>query len=384
MHIDAITVRLRLPGVMVLGAWEKGHEIEVVARYANEEATCPRCGRSTWQVHQWHRQWKRDAPLWGKRVWVLLWKRRFRCRACHRVFTEEDPACGRRRRTTMRLRRQVSQQAQEASVRAVARWYEVSERLVERSWQETCGRVVPPSRPHVFLGLDGFCARRPGRMWTGLWDLETRQPVAVIPGERQGDVQRLLERHADRETVRAVAIDLTEAYRQALHVVLPSAVVVADKFHVLALAGRALREVRGGRRLRGNLAWLLDRGVERLRPEERRHLHTALVAHPPLAKAWALKEGLRALYQRPNAAAAQVALAAWLREAEASGLPPFQRVARTLRRWHAEVLNYWRYPITNAMVEGKHNRVKVLKRRAYGYRNDRNFMLRILNLLHTK
>ena len=384
MHTDAITVRLRLPGVVVLGAWEREHEIEVMGRYAKEEATCPRCGRSTWQVHQWHRQWKRDAPLWGKRVWVLLWKRRFRCRACRRVFTEDDPACGRRRRTTTRLRRQVSQQAQEASVRAVARWYGVSERLVERSWQETYGQVSPPSWPHVFLGLDGFCARRPGRMWTGLWDLEARQPVAVIPRERQGDVQRLLERHADRETVRAVVIDLAEAYRQALHVVLPDAVVVADKFHVLALAGRALREVRGGRRLRGNLAWLLDRGVERLRPEEHRRLHTALAADPSLAKAWALKEKLRALYQSPNAAAAEAALAAWLREAEASELAPFQRVAGTLGRWHAEVLNYWRYPITNAMVEGKHNRVKVLKRRAYGYRNDRNFMLRILNLIHTE
>jgi len=168
VHTDAITVRLRLPGVVVQGAWEKEHEIEVVVRYANEEATCPRCGGSTWQVHQCHRQWKRDAPLWGKRVWVLLWKRRFRCRACRRVFTEDDPACGRRRRTTTRLRRQVSRQAQEASVRAVARWHGVSERLVERSWQETYGQVAPPSRRHVFLGLDGFCARRPGRMWTGL------------------------------------------------------------------------------------------------------------------------------------------------------------------------------------------------------------------------
>jgi transposase len=124
--------------------------------------------------------------------------------------------------------------------------------------------------------------------------------------------------------------------------------------------------------------------VERLRPEERRRLRAALAADPSLAKAWALKEGLRALYQSPNATAAETALAAWLREAEASGLAPFQRVAGTLRRWRVEVLNYWRYPITNAMVEGKHNRVKVLKRRAYGYRNDRNFMLRILNLIHTK
>ncbi len=58
-------------------------------------------------------------------------------------------------------------------------------------------------------------------------------------------------------------------------------------------------------------------------------------------------------------------------------------MARSLRKWREEVLNYWRYPLTNGMVEGKNNRVKVLKRRAYGYRNDRTFSLRILNCFHT-
>jgi transposase len=70
--------------------------------------------------------------------------------------------------------------------------------------------------------------------------------------------------------------------------------------------------------------------------------------------------------------------------AEASGLEPFQRVSGTLRRWQAEVLDRWQYPLTNAMAEGKHNRVKVLKRRAYGHRHDRNFMLRTLSLIHTE
>ncbi|MGQ9571634.1 MAG: transposase [Dehalococcoidia bacterium] len=51
--------------------------------------------------------------------------------------------------------------------------------------------------------------------------------------------------------------------------------------------------------------------------------------------------------------------------------------------WRRKVLNYWCCPITNAVVEGRHNRVKVLKRRAYGYRNDRHFLLRILSLIHT-
>jgi transposase len=70
------------------------------------------------------------------------------------------------------------------------------------------------------------------------------------------------------------------------------------------------------------------------------------------------------------------ALQVWLQDAQTSGLKAFERIARTLARWRPVVLAYWSYPLTNAMVEGKHNRVKVLKRTAHGYRNDRTFSLR--------
>lgn len=383
MHKDIITIQLRLPGLVVLGVKEGPKWIEVVAQYQREGADCPGCGRSTWQVHQWHLQRKRDAKLWRKEVWIALFKRRFRCRHCRKVFTEPDPACGSRRRTTGRLRGTVARRAREATVRSVAREEGVSEGLVERSWMEAHSIVAVPSQPHVFLGLDGFCVRRPGRMWTGMWDLENGKAVAVVPGERQAEVVRMLERHASRESVRAVAIDLSEAYRQAVELVLPDAAVVADKFHVLALAGRALRQVRGEKRRPGNLAWLLQRGAERLNQGERARLLEALSRDTPLARAWGLKEGLREVYRKKGQKEAAAALAHWIKEAEESGLRPFRRTAATLRRWYKEVLNYWRYPITNALVEGKHNRVKVLKRRAYGYRNDRSFLLRILNLIHT-
>ncbi len=173
--------------------------------------------------------------------------------------------------------------------------------------------------------------------------------------------------------------------------VLPDALIVADKFHVLALAGRALQEVHGERRRRGNLAWLLQRGAERLNQVERARLLEALSADPRLARAWGLKEALRGVYGKKRREEAAAAVASWIKEAEGSGLPSFRRTAATLKRWQKEVLNYWGYPITNALVEGKHNRVKALKRRAYGYRNDRSFMLRacpersegIPNLIHT-
>ena len=383
MHNDCIAIRLRLPGLVVLGVEETPRWIEVTAQYEQSEGVCPRCERSTWQVHQWRLQRKRDAKLWGKEVWLALLKRRFRCRRCGKVFTEPDPVCGPRRRTTQRLRSTVARRAREGTVRSVAREEGVSEGLVERSWVEAYAMVAAPSQPHVFLGLDGFCVRRPGRMWTGMWDLESGEAVAVVAGERQADVERMLERHASRESVRAVVIDLSEAYRQALEMVLPEAAIVADKFHVLALAGRALHEVRGETRRPGNLAWLLQRGAEKLNQAERARLLQALSADPRLAHAWGLKEALREVYGKKGREQAAAALANWIEEAEKSDLRPFRRTAATLRRWQQEVLNYWRYPLTNALVEGKHNRIKALKRRGYGYRNNRSFLLRILSLIHT-
>ncbi len=383
MQDDRISIELRLPEVVVLGVKEEERWIEVVGRYRTEETDCPRCGCATWQVHQWHLQRKRDARLWKKPVWLALWKRRFRCRNCRKVFTEPDPACGARRRTTARLRETVAGWASEATVRAVARMEGVSEGLVERSWVEKHSVVRPPGQPHVFLGLDGFCVRKPGRMWTGMWDLESKDSVAFISGERQVDVQKMLERHASREAVRAVSIDLSEPLRQAVEMVLPDALVVADKFHVVALAGRALHEVHGEKRRRGSVARLLQRGSERLTPTERERVVEALTNDPELARAWGLKEGLRAVYRKRRYEDAQAALGRWVTEAQASGLRPFQRAGTTIEKWKKEMLNYWCYPITNALVEGKHNRIKTLKRRAYGYRNDRSFLLRVLSLIHT-
>src|SRR4030042_5351923 len=124
----------------------------------------------------------------------------------------------------------------------------------------------------------------------------------------------MLERHAPRESVRAVAIDLSEAYRQAVEMVLPDALIVAEKVHVLALAGRALQEVHGEPRRPGNLAWLLQRGAEKLNKTERARLLEALSADPRLARAWGPKKALREMYRKQATGGAAAALASWIKE----------------------------------------------------------------------
>lgn len=166
---DVIKVQLGLPGLVVLEARESSELIEVATQYGEEEAACPRCQRPTWQVHEWRKQRKRDARLWGKTVWIVLGKRRFRCRTCRCVFTEGDPACGRRRRTTLRLRRQVAKEAQEATVEG---------RVALACRQRRAGAAQtylrPARRYHqgaCLPGLGRLCVRRPGVMWTGLWEV---------------------------------------------------------------------------------------------------------------------------------------------------------------------------------------------------------------------
>ena len=147
MQGNHITVELALPNVVVERQTVRGETITVEVRFRCEERRCPRCGRATRQVHQYHDQLKQHKSVWGKRILLLLRKRRFRCAGCGKVFMESDEVCGWRRRCTKALREYVAQEsltrgAMHGAVRAVAGGEGVSEALVRRAFSEMAHRKV--------------------------------------------------------------------------------------------------------------------------------------------------------------------------------------------------------------------------------------------------
>ncbi len=91
-----------------------------------------------------------------------------------------------------------------------------------------------------------------------------------------------------------------------------------------------------------------------------------------------LKESFRDWYRGTNRSSAKERLRS-LEDTISNGyLPEFKELLPTLDNWRQEILNYFDYPITNGFVEGKNNRIKTIKRMAYGYRNMDNFRLKIL------
>lgn len=166
---------------------------------------------------------------------------------------------------------------------------------------------------------------------------------------------------------------------------LPGVAVVLDHFHVVKLMNDRLTEVRRKlhRELQDTMSknvlkgsrWILLKNPESLNLQRQEHerLQEALEANEPLAKAYYLKEELRQIWKQPNKAAAGVYLEQWIRSALASDVGPLVKMGKTMAMNRTGILAWYDHPISSGPMEGSNNKIKTLKRQAYGYREMRLF-----------
>jgi len=177
---------------------------------------------------------------------------------------------------------------------------------------------------------------------------------------------------------------------------LPEAAIVYDHFHVIKLFNDTLSNLRreiqlqaqtkGGKQAVKGIRWLLLKRSENLdeTKNERQRLQTALELNAPLAAGYYLKEDVGQLWEQPNKEIASRFLDGWIERARAANIPLITTFARTLKRHRQGILAYYDYRITTGPLEGVNNKIKTLKRQAYGYRDIDFFKLRILGLHEAK
>lgn len=199
-----------------------------------------------------------------------------------------------------------------------------------------------------------------------------------------------------RAKVKAVATDLSSAYLRAVHDNLPQAVHVFDHFHVVKLFNEKLSALRrelyheassdAERQLLKGTRWLLLKNPENLAEDrnELQRLKEALRLNEPLAIAYYLKEDLRQLWSQRDKRTARRVLRDWLARARASGIRILMQFAATLEEHQEGILNYYDYPISTGPLEGTNNKIKTMKRQAYGFRDLAFFKLKILGIHETK
>ncbi len=219
--------------------------IVFTARAVVPGATCPCCGWLSERVHSWYRRTLLDLPWQGNAVHIALNVRKFFCdnRDClRRVFAERLPTVAARyARKTTRLTGALRQLAYLAGGEAAARIARVFGLFVSPDALLDGLRREPAicrSTPRV-LGVDDFAFRKGQRYGTILVDLEQRCPVDLLPDREATSVERWLRAHPG---VEIVSRDRADAYRIGVTAGAPSAVQVADRFHLLTNLRQAVQE----------------------------------------------------------------------------------------------------------------------------------------------
>lgn len=190
-----------------------------------------------------------------------------------------------------------------------------------------------------------------------------------------------------RSAIHVVCIDMWEAYSSAVATKLPGVEIVVDRFHVMKNLNHALtiarREIQRQatpevkEQLKGS-RWVLVRNQSDLTPEQREKLDTLYTVSPDLKLGHQLKEQFRAIFELTDRNAAAHRLDDWIHQVESSGPPAFQSFVTTLQNWHDYILNYFHERWSNGFAEGMNNKIKLLKRRGFGYTNFDHFRLRVL------
>jgi transposase len=336
-----------------------------------------------------------NLPIGSNCTFVKARIPRVECRDCGLVRQINLGFADARRSYTRAFERYVIELSGLMTIQDIARHLTVSWDIVKDIQKRHLQKhYAKPSLKEVSqIAIDEICIGKGHRYLTLVMDLKTGAILFVGDGKKAESLAPFWRRvRASRAKIKAVAMDMSPAFINAVELNLPNAIIVHDRFHLVKLMNDKLSQLRRElyqqatdmqkKVLRGS-RWLLLMNPENLDADkgEPKRLQEALKLNESLAVAYYLKEDLRQLWEQPDKETARRKLQDWYHQAMASGVRVLQTFARTLLAAQWRILSWYDYPISTGPLEGLNNKVKTMQRQHYGLR-DREFLILKLHQLH--
>jgi transposase len=360
---------------------------------------CSACGAREVQPRGHVQRRFRSLPIGSRPTVVALPIPRVECQVCGVVRQVEIPFADPRRSYTRSFERYALELSRSMTIRDVARHLGVGWDLIKDiQKRDLSRRYSKPKLKHLRrIAIDEIAVAKGHRYLTIVMDLASGAVVFVGDGKGADALKPFWKRlRPSKARIEAVAMDMSAAYRSAVSAHLPGAKIVFDHFHVVKLFNEKLSDLRRAvyreatdvmhKQVLKGTRWLLLKNPENLDAEkdEKRRLEEALALNKPLATAYYLKDDLRRFREQPGKRFATTFLDGWIRRAEASGIKILQQMARTLAAHRRGLLAYYDVMITSGPMEGTNNKIKTMKRQAYGFRDQEFFKLKILAIHETR
>jgi len=377
-------------------AGEKGPRAQVWIELRPDPARvkiCDRCGGECRHVHDVSERWVRDLPIFDADTHLLVHRCRVACPRCGPSL-ERLAWLARHARVTTRLAESAARLCGVLPIKHVAEFYALGWDAVKAIDKAHMLRTLgePDLDGLTLLAMDEFALHKGHRYATVVIDPTCKRVLWVGKGRDRGGLRPFFallgaERCAQ---IQAVAMDMNNAYEMEVKANCPRAEVVFDLFHVVAKYGREVIDrvrVDEANRLRGDKAarrvvkssrWLLLRNRENIRRrEDRVRLTELLSANRKLMTVYVLRDELKHLWSFRSRGHAYRHWKQWYSHAVRSRIEPLARFAKRLKPYLHGILSHCRFPLHTSLLEGINNKIKVIKRMAYGFRDDEYFFLKI-------
>jgi len=396
VHFETITKLLNLEPVKVIEVLDCNDDnLHLVVELADDALppVCSHCGKVHTSIHSKGQMRVEDLPQSGRRVFLYIEKRKCRCDD-GRIRVEEYPWL--RKRFTRRFAEQIFRLTS-ITTNKEAGWFwglddEVVYRIDKAILQEKADdHLLPPPAPTA-MSVDEVAWKKGHSYVTNVVDIEKRAVIWNHDKHGKNVLDAFYESLTEKEceAIEAVACDGARGFLSSSRQHAPNALIVLDHFHVKAYLSEALEDVRKQELAKAKkdeaqeeLAGLLHCKQRfillRNKPSRKKTkvLKRLEQLNEPVYKAMLLKEQFATIYEFREKKDAQPALRAWIADALRSGLAPFRELAMKLFRKRHYILNFFLRRISSAISEGINNKIKRLKRMAYGYRDVGYFLLKI-------
>ena len=392
--------------IEALGGWE-GYSIESINADREEgnafvridlvplpgvARRCSGCGRMVSKVHDVTFRWVRDVTILDAETWLWLGRVRVACPHCGPKLEALDWLAP-YSRLTRRMAENVVRLCRVLPIKHVAEYLHLTWDTVKATdkayLEENLGPVDLSGVEQIVM--DEFAIHKGHRYATVIVDASNKRVLWVGRGNGREDIRPFFEKLGSegRQRLKAVAMDMNGAYEEEVRYQCPLVEIVFDLFHVVAKYGREvvdrvrldeadrLRDDKPARKVIKGARWLLLRNRENVKREDRIKLDELLQANRKLTTVYVLKDDLKQLWDYVYAGAARRFWEQWYSRAMHSRIEPLKKFARRLKEYLPGILAHCRWPLHTSLLEGINNKIKVIKRMAYGYRDDDYFFLKI-------
>ncbi len=358
----------------------------------NRETLCPDCnsGKKRIKASFWRRI--KSIPQLGNPVTLHIRCHKFHCKECGRYFNTRMNGVKKWNRSTEPLKSNVfSTSSRGFTNHDIANESGISVASVERFFHQMVGLKVKHRSNRLcprFLGIDEHRFTKRVGFATTFCNLEKHTVFDIAIGRSETTLLPFLKLLKGREKVKVVCMDMYSPYRKMVKKWFPNAKIVTDRFHVIKLINHHFSKtctiidednLAWGR---GGLIRAMSTKAQNLSSKRKEALANYFEKQPILKRLWEFWQELTELCRHTgkNRPACRKFVKDLLNKIEILRTTPFrplQALSKSLKAWLNPIARMFRYDRSNGVVEGFHRKMKLIQRRAYGFRNFENYRMRV-------